>query len=165
RSVVGWAGAMGPSFLLGGSSPDLEAWRVGFTYLVHTTVSQVPLTKEVKMKLSWAHPVLEGCCTSAARLRAAAGGQVAAAEDLLHLVSQAPRLRDLATFRCVLIHIHAKGLILAIEEFEMHAQPLEPDGALGVVTPLTATPEHNDARSLLVQDVRVHGRSILELAS
>ena len=80
------------------------------------------------MKLAWVHPRLEVCCVSGARLRALVGAQLDAATDLLHLVAQAPYLRDLMTFACVGIDVAAGSLILSIEEVDMYARPLGSDG-------------------------------------
>ena len=117
------------------------------------------------MQLAWSSPQLEGCCVSAVRLRAVAGGHVAAAEDLLHVVSQAPRLEFLATFQSVRIDFNAGNLTLLIEEVEMHARPLSSDGVPCAPLNRASLPDHALSQALLVQDIYVRGRSILRLAS
>lgn len=117
------------------------------------------------MQLAWISPQLEISCVSAARLRAAADGQAAAAEDLLHVVAQAPRLDTLATFQSVRLDVDAGNLTLSIEEVEMHVRPLSSDGAPCAVIDRTALPDHASSQSLLVQDFHIRGRSILRLAN
>lgn len=117
------------------------------------------------MKLAWLDPRLEGCCVSGAHLRATVGAQAGAAEDLLLLVSQAPRLESLATFRSVRLDVDAGNLTLSIEEVDMYAQPLSPGGVPGALATRASLAEHALAQALLIRDLCVQGQSILRLAS
>lgn len=116
------------------------------------------------MQLAWISRQLEGCCVSGARLRTVADDQVAAAEDLLHVVAHAPRLKNLVTFQSVQIDVNAGNLILSIEEVEMHARPLNSDGVPHAVLDPAALPDHASSQALLVQDFHIRGRSILRPA-
>lgn len=117
------------------------------------------------MKFAWLSPQLERSCVSGAHLRAVANGQAAAAEDLLHVVAHAPRLEDLVTFQSVRIEVYAGNLTLSIEEVEMHARPISPDGIPRAVLNLAALPDHASSQALLVQDFHIRGRSILPPAN
>lgn len=117
------------------------------------------------MLLAWSDPQLEGCCTSAARLRVAARGQVEAAEDLLSLVAQAPRLGDLAQFRSVQMEIRAGKLALSIQEVDMHVRPLNQAGVPRIIAGGASARDYSTAEALLVQDLHVRGRSVLRRAS
>lgn len=117
------------------------------------------------MQLAWFGTQLEGYCTAAARLRAAAGDQVGAAEDLFHLVSQAPRLSDLAAFRSVRMDVLAGNVTLSIEEVEMHARPLSPAGVPRSIASRASLLDFATTEALLVRDLHVHGESILRRAS
>lgn len=108
---------------------------------------------------------LEGYCTSGARLRAAVGDQAEAAEDLLHVVSQAPRLGDLAAFRSVRMDMQAGTLTLSMEEVDMHAHPLSPEGLLGSIGVRGSLLEYAATEALLVRDLHIRGESILRRAS
>jgi hypothetical protein len=99
------------------------------------------------------------------RLRAVAGGQTEAAQDLLYVVSQSARLADLATFRSVTIGVKAGNLTFSIEEVDLHAQPLSPGGTPHTIVSRASLPDHASSQALLVQDLRIRGRSILRLAS
>lgn len=113
------------------------------------------------MLLAWSNPRLEGCCVSRARLHDAAGGLAEAAEDLLHVVSKAPYLEALRMFRSIKIGVRAGTLTLSIEEVEMHARPLSPAGDPLNIQNRASLQEYSTTESLLVQDLQVHGRSIL----
>lgn len=117
------------------------------------------------MQLAWFDPQLEGYCTSAARLRVAAGGQVDAAEDLLYVVAQAPHLGDLAQFRSVRMDVEAGNLTLSIEEVDMHARPLNPAGVPSIIANRASLLDHAASEALLIHDLHVRGRSILRRAS
>lgn len=117
------------------------------------------------MKLAWWSPQLEDCCVSAARLRASTGDQVAAAEDLLHVISQALRLENLTAFQSVRIDVNAGSMTISIDEVDMQARPLSPDGIPRDLVNRASLPDHASAQALLVQDIHVRGRSILRLAS
>lgn len=117
------------------------------------------------MLLAWSGAQLEGCCTSSARLRVAVGGQIDAAEDLLSVVAQAPRLGDLARFRSVHMKVLAGKLALSIEEVEMHAQPLSQAGVPRIIASGASVVDHSASEALLVQDLHVRGQSILRRAS
>ncbi|GMA28887.1 hypothetical protein GCM10025874_21400 [Arenivirga flava] len=117
------------------------------------------------MQLAWSSPQLEGSCSSSARLRVFAGDQAVAAEDLLSVVAQAPRLGDLAGFRSVRMSFTAGKLTLAVEEVDMHAQALSSAGSPRTITSKTSVSEHADAESLVVHDLLIRGRSILRRAS
>lgn len=116
------------------------------------------------MQLAWSSPQLQGCCVSGVRLRAVAGGQFAAAEDLLHLVSQALRLEHLATFQSVQMDVNAGNLTLSIEEVDMHARPLSLDGVPQALQNRASLPQFASWQALLVQDFHVQGQSVLRLA-
>ncbi len=98
-------------------------------------------------------------------LRAAVGGHADAAEDLLHVVSQAPRLKDLATFQTVRISVNAGKLILSIEEVHMHARPLSSEGVPRTIPNRDSLPKYSMSEALLVHDLQVRGQSILRRAS
>ncbi|GAA2239854.1 hypothetical protein GCM10010413_46980 [Promicromonospora sukumoe] len=115
------------------------------------------------MQLGWSDPRLEGWCLTGARLSATLGAHADAAEDLLHVVSQAPRLEHLATFQSVQIDVDAGNLTLSIEEVDMHARPLSPDGAPYVLANRASLPDHALSQALLVQDLLIQGQSILRL--
>jgi hypothetical protein len=117
------------------------------------------------LQLAWLSPQLEGSCVSGVRLRAVAGAHGAAAEDLLHVVSQAPRLENLATFQSVRIDLYAGNLTFSIEEVEMHARPLNSQGVPCGPLNRASLPNYASTQALLVQDIYVRGRSILRLAS
>ena len=117
------------------------------------------------MKLAWASPQLEGHCVSGERLRALPAAHAAAAEDLLHVVSQAPKLENLTLFQCIRIDTHAGNLTLSIDDVEMHVRPLSPDGVPSAPMDRASLPKHASSQALLVQDFRVRGRSIVRLAS
>lgn len=117
------------------------------------------------MRLAWFDPQLEDCCTSEARLRVAVGSQVNAAEDLLHVVAQAPQLGDLAHFRSVQMGVSAGKLTLSIEEIDMHARPLNPAGVPSTIADWASLLDHAAFEALLIQDLHVRGRSILRRAS
>lgn len=117
------------------------------------------------MLLAWNDPQLESCCTSAARLRSAALGQVDAAEDLLSVVAQAPRLGDLARFRSVLMEIRAGQLALSIEEVDMHVRPLDQAGVPRIINGGATALDYFATEALLVQDLHVQGWSVLRRAS
>lgn len=117
------------------------------------------------MQFAWYDPQLEAHCTSGARLRVAAGDQVEAAEDLFHVVAQAPNLGDLARFRSVRVGVKAGRLTLSIEEVDMHARPLSPTGVPSVIVSKASLPDHSGSEGLLIDDLHVRGRSILRLAS
>jgi hypothetical protein len=116
------------------------------------------------LQLAWLSPQLEDSCVSGVHLRAVADGQVAAAEDLLHVVAHAPRLANLVTFQSVRIGVNAGNLTLSIEEVEMHVRPLSPDGVPRAVLDRAALPDHASSQALLVQDFHIRGRSILRPA-
>ena len=116
------------------------------------------------MQLAWISPQLEGSCVSGARLRAVADGQLAAAEDLLHVVAYAPRLENLVTFQSVQIDVNAGNLTLSIQEVEMLVRPLSPDGVPSAVADRAALSDHATSQALLVQDFHIRGRSILRPA-
>jgi hypothetical protein len=116
------------------------------------------------LQFAWLSPQLERSCVSGAHLRAVANGQAEAAEDLLHVVAHAPRLQNLVTFQSVRLDINAGNLTLSIEEVEMHARPLTPDGIPRAVLNLAALPDHASSQALLVQDFHIRGRSILRPA-
>jgi len=117
------------------------------------------------LQLAWFGSQLEGYCTFGARLRAVAGDQVEAAEDLFHLVSQAPRLGDLAAFRSVNTDVRAGNLTLSIEEVDMHARPLSPAGVPRPIASRASLLEYATTEALLVRDLRVYGESILRRVS
>lgn len=117
------------------------------------------------MQLAWLGSRLEDYCTSGARLRAATGDQVEAAEDLLHLVSQAPQLSDLAVFRSVRMDVQAGNLTLSIEEVYMHARPLSPAGVPRSIGSRASLLDYATTEALLVRDIHVRGESILRRAS
>lgn len=117
------------------------------------------------MKLAWFGSRLEGYCLPGARLRLVAGDQVAAAEDLFHLVSQAPSLGDLAAFRSVRMDVRAGNLTLSIEEVDMHARPLTPSGVPRSIKSRASLPDHATTEALLIQDLHIRGESILQRAS
>lgn len=117
------------------------------------------------MKIAWIGSRLESYCTSGARLRMAADDQVDAAEDLFHLVSQAPRLGDLGAFRSVRLDVQAGNLTLSIEEVDMHARPLTPAGVPRSIGNRAALLDYATAEALLVRDLHVRGESILRRAS
>ncbi len=117
------------------------------------------------MHLAWFDPQLESYCTSGARLRVAAGGQVDAAEDLLHVVAQAPHLGDLARFRSIRMDVQAGKLTISIEEVDMHARPLNQAGVPGTITNRASLLDHSGYEALLIHDLHVRGRSILRRAS
>ena len=117
------------------------------------------------MLLAWSESQLESCCTSAARLRIVARGQAEAAEDLLSLVAQAPRLGDLAEFRSVQMEVRAGKLALTIQEVDMHARPLNQAGVPHTIDGGASTLDYFAAEALLVHDLHVRGRSVLRRAS
>jgi DNA integrity scanning protein DisA with diadenylate cyclase activity len=117
------------------------------------------------MRLAWSDPELERCCVSGTRLRVVAGAQVEAAQDLLHAVARAAQLADLMTFRSVRVGVSAGSLILSIEEIDMYARPLTPDGKSHTVAARSSLQDHHRRRALLVEDLHVQGRSVLRLAS
>lgn len=114
---------------------------------------------------AWFEPQLEAYCTSGARLRLVARGQFDAAEDLLSVVAQAPRLGDLALFRSVHMGVKAGNLTLSIEEVEMHARPLNRAGVPSTITSGAFLLDHSASEALLIHDLHVRGRSILRRAS
>lgn len=116
------------------------------------------------MQLAWINPQLERTCGFRVQLRAVANGQLAAAEDLLHVVAHAPRLEDLVTFQSVQLDVTAGNLTLSIEEVEMHVRPLGSDGVPHAVLDRAALPHHADSQALLVHDFYIRGRSILRPA-
>jgi hypothetical protein len=117
------------------------------------------------LRLAWSDPELERCCVSDARLRLVAGTQVEAAQDLLHAVARAAQLADLLTFRSVRVGVAAGSLILSIEEIDMYARPLNNDGEPRTVAAQSSLVHHSRRGALLVEDLHVHARSILRLAS
>ena len=117
------------------------------------------------MRLAWVDPLLERRCRSGSQLRVAAGSRHRDAEDLLHLVAQAPHLAHLITFRSLHVDIDGDDLTLSIEEIEMRTHPLTDRGALRPVTKNQTAADHYDVGALLVRDFRVDGRSILRRAS
>lgn len=116
------------------------------------------------MQLAWISPQLEDSCVSGAHLRAVANGQLAAAEDLLHVVAYAPRLENIVKFQSVRMDVNAGNLTLSIEEVEMHVRPLSSDGVPSAVANRAALPDHAKSQALLVQDFHIRGRSILRPA-
>lgn len=117
------------------------------------------------MLLAWSSTSLQVCCLSGAQLRAAAGDQSAAAEDLLYLISQAPMLGDLGPLRSVQIDVHSGHLTLSMDEVDMHANTLSADGVALPLPNRASLLEHASAEALLVHDFHVRGRSILRRAS
>lgn len=118
------------------------------------------------MRLAWLHPQLAECCTRRVALHAAAGAQAEAAEDLIHLVAQAPRLRDLAGFHSVRTDVVAVGdLTISIKEVDMYAQPLNDAGLPEALVGPASLADHALSQALLVRDFRVQGQSILRMAS
>lgn len=117
------------------------------------------------MLLAWSSTQLKVCCLSGVQLRAAAGDQVAAAEDLLYLVTQAPMLRDLGSLQSVRVGVHAGNLTLSMDEVDMHAYTLSPDGVARSLPNRASLLEHASSEALLVHDFHVRGRPILRLAS
>lgn len=117
------------------------------------------------MRFAWSSPQLEGCCASHARLRDAAGEQIAAVEDLLQVVSQVPRLEDFESFRSLRINFHRGNLTFSIEEVDMHVRPLSPVGVPHVLVGRASLHDHALCQALLIQDLYVRGQSILRLAS
>lgn len=115
------------------------------------------------MLLAWSDPRLKGCCVSRSRLRDAAGRLAEAAEDLLQVVSQAPHLEALGTFRSIRVGVHAGMLTLSIEEVEMHARPLSTAGDPQIIRNRASLLEYATSDALLVQDLHVRGQSVLEL--
>jgi hypothetical protein len=117
------------------------------------------------LKFAWLSARLESYLTVSARLHAAAGNQAGAAEDLIHLVSEAPRLGDLASFRSVRMDVQAGNLTLSIEEVDMHARPLPAAGVPQSIASRASLPDYAAAEALVVQDLHVRGASILRRAS
>lgn len=117
------------------------------------------------MLFAWSSAQLETCCASTAQLRTAAGEQAAAAEDLLHLIAQAPTLADLGGLRSVRIGVRAGNLTLSMEDVDIHAHPLTPDGLAHPLASRASLLEHASSEALLVHDFHVRGRTILRLAS
>lgn len=110
-------------------------------------------------------PQLKGCCVSKAHLNAVAGEQGAAAEDLFHVVSQIPRLENIASFKSLRINVDEGNLTLSMEEVDMYVRPLSPDGVPRALVNRASLPDHALCRALLIQDLYIHGQSILRLAS
>lgn len=117
------------------------------------------------MFLDWSSESLKDCCFSRARLREIAGDQAAAAEDLLHLVSHAPTLTHLGTLRSLRIDVDSGGLTLSMEEVEMRAHTLGPDGTTQPIANQASLLEHASSEALRVDDLHVRGRSILRHSS
>lgn len=93
------------------------------------------------------------------------GEQIEAAEDLLHVVSHIPRLQDIASFRSVRLGFQAGNLTLSIQEVDMHVRPLSAEGVPCAAVHRASLPEHALTEALLVQDLHVHGQSILRAES
>lgn len=117
------------------------------------------------MLLAWPDAQLEGCCVDGSRLLVAAGSQLAAAEDLLHLVAHALDLGSLQGFRSIAIGVREGSLVFSIEEVDMYARPLTSAGEPRSVASLSSLRELSRIEALLVQDLHVHGRSMRRLAS
>lgn len=117
------------------------------------------------MLLAWSSTRLKVCCLTGVQLRAAAGDQVAAAEDLLYLVTRAPMLRDLGSMQSVRLGVLAGNLTLSMDEVDMHAHTLSSDGVARSLPNRAPLPEHASTEALLVHDVHVRGRSVLRRAS
>jgi len=117
------------------------------------------------LQFAWLDAQLQGCCASKGLLRSAAGAQAEAAEDLLCVVSQAPRLESLATFQSVRIDVKAGDLTLSIEEVDMYARPLSSDGVPCTLMDRASLLDHSVTQALLIRDLRVRGQSILRCTS
>jgi hypothetical protein len=117
------------------------------------------------LQLAWSSPSLRSCCASRARLRALANTQLDAAEDLLHAVANAPTLSALATFRSVRIGVSAGSLTFSVEEVALNASPLDHDGRIRWLSDRATLSEYAMSRALLVDDLHVRGRSILQIAN
>lgn len=117
------------------------------------------------MFLAWTSTPLRDCCLSGVRLRDAAGDQVAAAEDLLYLVTRAPKLGDLGQLRSVRVGVDAGNLTLSMDEVDMYAHTLTADGVARVLPNRASLPEHASSEALLIHDFLVRGRTILRRAS
>lgn len=113
------------------------------------------------MLIAWITPHLEGYCTSEVRLRSVAGDQIEAAEDLLHLVTHAPKLGSLAAFRSVRMDVQAGTLVLSIEEVDMHARPLSPAGVPRSISSRASLLDYATTDALLIRDLHIRGESIL----
>lgn len=78
------------------------------------------------------------------------------------------RAQDLAVvlgLRSITTTAAGDGLTFSLEEAEMYVRPLTADGKLRGLRPFAALSIHGDVRSLLVDEFRVGGRSLLRIAS
>ncbi|MCM6763752.1 hypothetical protein NB037_15140 [Rathayibacter sp. ZW T2_19] len=94
-----------------------------------------------------------------------ANTQLDAAEDLLHAVANAPTLSALATFNSVRIGVSGGSLTFSIEEVTLHSSLLDHDGRVRRLSNRATLPEYAMSRALLIDDLHVRGRSILQIAS
>lgn len=117
------------------------------------------------MQLAWLDPQLKDHCCSGTRLRVAAGGQVEAAEDLLHVVAHVPYLGGLARFRSIRMDVQAGNLTLSIEEVDMHARPLNTAGIPSSIASKASLLDYSASEALLIHDLHVRGQSILRRVS
>lgn len=115
--------------------------------------------------LAWSDPELETSCVSGARLSALTGDQVEAAQDLLAVVARAPRLSAITTFQSIRIGVAAGRLTLSVEEIDMHTRPFNSDGTPQDLLDDASLNDFADSEALLVDDLRVRGKSLARLAS
>jgi hypothetical protein len=118
-----------------------------------------------RVRLAWLDPELESCCVCSSRLRALTGDQADAAEDLLYLVARAPRLAAITTFQSVRVGVTAGNLTFSIEEIDMHTRPLNSDGIPQQVQDQKSLPDYALWKALVIDDLRVRGKSVSRLAS
>lgn len=117
------------------------------------------------MLLAWSDQRLQRCCTHADQLRAASREHAAAAEDLVCAIVRAPSLAVVLGLRSITTTATGDGLTFSLEEAEMYARLLTADGKLQALRPFTALSTRGDVQSLLVEEFRVGGLSLLRIAS
>jgi len=120
--------------------------------------------------LAWQSERLRHTCWSSSRLTHACAGRVQVTQDLLGAVAHAPTLAALARSRCIRVERHGRvdrnltGLIVGLEEVQMFATPLTPQGhPIHYVDSIW--PEAAGVTALRIDDLEIAGASLLKAAS
>jgi hypothetical protein len=112
------------------------------------------------MLLAWVDPQLQSRCCVPGGFGPEGSRHRGAAEDLMSTVVAAPALGGLLEFRSIDIRISAGGVVLTLEEVQMHMQLLRNNGEPRSLPAGSEIAKHAAARSALINDVRLGGLSL-----
>lgn len=111
--------------------------------------------------LAWSDPRLKHCCVSAEQLHIVFGASAQVFEDLAYAVAKAPDLEALRELHCITVDAHARGLSISIKEVAMFTRPINADGNVVDVQGQAWADSQSATRSLVVDDIRLRGESLL----